>query len=137
MLVVEDDAAIRRLTRRVVERECGYRVIGEASDGAEGVRLAEELAPDVVLLDLGMPVMDGFEALPLLRRVSPTSRIVIHSARPPSEAAARTLGMGAFEYVEKDPSSRALVAALCRAMHRAVEGDACGCAHCGSVPAAG
>lgn len=128
---------MRRMTRRIVEGECGYRVVGEAPDGAMGVRLASELRPDVVLLDLGMPVMDGFEALPLLRTVAPESRIVVYSGRPPEEAAPRTLALGAFEYVEKDPSSRTLVAALCRAMHRAVQGDACGCSHCGSVSAVG
>lgn len=129
VVIVEDDESLRMITTRIVERECGYRVVAEARDGAEGVELVKAHAPDVVILDLGMPVMDGYTALPLILEAVPTTAVVVYSGRAPEEAESRCIEGGAFAYVEKDPSSRRLIDALCRAMHRAV-GDPCACRSC-------
>lgn len=130
VVLVEDDANLRYVTRRIIERECGLRVVGEARDGAEGVREVAAKGPSVVVLDLGMPVMDGFEALPLMLQASPASKIIVYSGRAPYEAEKRCLALGAYAYVEKDPSNRALVKALCRAMHDAAANGSCGCTAC-------
>lgn len=129
VVIVEDDESLRMITTRIVEKECGYKVVAAARDGAEGVALVAAHAPDVVILDLGMPVMDGYTALPLILKAVPTTSVVVYSGRAPEEAETRCLDQGAFAYVEKDPSSRRLVEALCRAMHRAV-GDPCSCRSC-------
>jgi len=98
VLVVDDTPALRVLTRAVLEGT-GFEVVGEAGDGLAGVTLAAELRPDLVLLDLAMPVMDGLEALRLIRARSPRSAVVMLScfSRYSLQAAqARSLGAHGF-----------------------------------------
>lgn len=78
--VVDDDDSVRLLLCRLVEREHGMELAGDASDGREAIDLAAEAQPDVVILDLMMPVMDGLEAMPRIRDVSPDSRILFFTA---------------------------------------------------------
>ena len=79
VLLVDDTNELRLLMRLILERTGRFKVVGDAEDGAEGVALAEKLQPDLVVLDINMPVMDGAEALPLIRAASPHSRVVIFS----------------------------------------------------------
>lgn len=79
VLLVDDTIDLRLLLRLALERTGRFRIVGDAGDGQEGVALAERLQPDLVVLDLNMPVMDGAEALPLIRAASPRSRVVIFS----------------------------------------------------------
>lgn len=130
VVIVEDDDNLRSITRRIVERECGFSVVAEAANGAQGVEVTLKERPDVVILDLGMPVMDGYEALPLLRQGAPATRVVVYSGRTPEEARRRSLELGAYDYVEKDPSSRRLVEALCVAVHEAAALPDCVCGSC-------
>lgn len=78
-VIVEDMAELRALIRRALERSGRFVVVGEASDGADGVATATELRPDITLLDLTMPVMDGLEALPLIRAAVPDGVVVVVS----------------------------------------------------------
>ena len=71
VLLADDDASIRRLLRRLIEARQGWTVCGEAGDGLEAVDKTERLAPDVVILDLGMPDMNGFEAAREISRHHP------------------------------------------------------------------
>src|SRR5690606_31931388 len=80
VLVVDDDQELRELFVMQLQADAELEVVGQASDGDEAVRLAGELTPDVVLLDVAMPVMDGLQALPLILRRSPASRVVVVSA---------------------------------------------------------
>ena len=71
ILVADDHLIIRQGLRLILETEAGFELVGEAADGAEAVRLCSELKPDVVLMDLRMPGMDGLTAIERLRREQP------------------------------------------------------------------
>jgi CheY-like chemotaxis protein len=86
-VVVDDDADMRFLLRSALERSGRFEVVGEAEDGEDGITVAELRRPDLVLLDLTMPVMDGLTALPRIREVCPPSTsVVVVSARPSEQA---------------------------------------------------
>jgi PAS domain S-box-containing protein len=100
-MLVDDVAVERRLMRRVLEGCGGFEVTAEAGDGRQAVDMVTRVAPDVILLDLSMPVMDGLEALPLLLDASPGSRILVLSGLPAEQAAEPALQAGAHGYMEK------------------------------------
>ena len=100
ILVVDDDPQFRHLVRLVLRHAKDFAFVGEAADGQEGVEQAEALRPDVVLLDLMMPGMDGFHALPLIRRANPDTAVIVLTALDADEAAEGML-LGASGFVEK------------------------------------
>jgi DNA-binding NarL/FixJ family response regulator len=124
VLVVDDAANLRDLLTLLLEAEDDFVVVGAAADGAQAVERAAELRPDVVLLDLAMPVMDGLQALPELRVLLPSARIVVFSGYEEDSLARAALDAGADAYIEKGTSVLQLVARL-RAL-RAAGGDKAG-----------
>jgi DNA-binding NarL/FixJ family response regulator len=112
VLVVDDAANLRELLTILLDIEDDFEVVGTAADGQQAVAAAERLQPDIVLLDLAMPVMDGLQALPLLRTHLPKARIVIFSGFEHAALAAEALEAGADAYIEKGTSVTALVAQL-------------------------
>jgi DNA-binding NarL/FixJ family response regulator len=82
VVVVDDQPDMRDLVTLILDDEDDFHVVGTAADGAEAVRVVGELHPDLVVLDVAMPVMSGIEALRCLRVGSPDTRIVILSAHP-------------------------------------------------------
>lgn len=112
-VVIADDApAMRSLLRQVIDESTAFRVVGEAADGEEAVRLAADQQPDVVLLDLAMPVLDGMGAIPRIRASSPGSRIVVLSGFGAGRMAQRAYDQGADAYVEKREPVEDLLARL-------------------------
>jgi signal transduction histidine kinase len=111
VLVVDDTPALRVLTRAVLEGT-GFEVVGEAGDGLAGVTLAAELRPDLVLLDLAMPVMDGLEALPRLREELPDTKVVIVSGFERRAMENQVVEAGADAYVQKGLPPAAMLAVL-------------------------
>lgn len=101
VLVADDTSDIRLLLGIALGLAGDFEVVGEAADGEVAVRLAAELRPDVVLLDLAMPVMDGLQALPLIRAQSPESLVVVLSGFGPSTMGDEAMARGAHEYVQK------------------------------------
>lgn len=101
VLIVDDAADVRALVRRVLARG-GFEVAGEASDGRSGVEQAAALQPDVVLLDLAMPVLDGLEALPLIREAAPRAVVVILTGFADESLRATATALGAAGYIVKD-----------------------------------
>jgi PAS domain S-box-containing protein len=112
VLLVDDAADIRLLLRFALAAESGYDVVGEAANGLEAVELATQLQPDVVVLDLSMPVMDGLQAIPELLRVCPEGRIVVLSGFDEARMKQVALDLGAHGYVEKGAATAELVAVL-------------------------
>jgi CheY-like chemotaxis protein len=100
VLVVDDAAPIRNAIRGVLE-DAGIEVVGEASDGAQGVAMAGSLRPDVVLMDLRMPSRDGFQATEQIVRELPGIRVVVLSAYETEESAAAVMAAGAFAFLPK------------------------------------
>jgi len=103
VLLADDAPDIRLLLRMGLESETGNRfeVVGEATNGREAVDLASDTRPDAVILDMAMPVMDGLEAIPLIREASPKTKIIVLSGFEANQLADRALALGASAYLEK------------------------------------
>jgi DNA-binding NarL/FixJ family response regulator len=108
VVLVDDAEDVRFLTRLALERTGAFTVVAEGADGAEGVSVIERHRPDVMLLDVAMPVMDGLEMLPIVRQLCPDSTIVMYSGHPAARLAAQSLDLGADAYLEKGASTRTL-----------------------------
>jgi DNA-binding NarL/FixJ family response regulator len=108
VLVVDDHPSFRRCARRLLTEE-GFEVVGEAEDGATALALADELAPDLVLLDIQLPDVDGFEVASRLLELEPGLPIVLVSSRDHDAYGARIEASGARGFVAKaDLSGAAL-----------------------------
>jgi DNA-binding NarL/FixJ family response regulator len=101
VLLCDDVAMLRELLRYELEEDDNLVVVAEADNGIDGVRLVEELKPDVVVLDLAMPGLDGLEALPLMMAVQPPPAILVHSGFDDATMRERVLALGAARYLEK------------------------------------
>lgn len=107
IVVVDDIPEIRYLLKMLLAIEPSCTVVGEASDGDEAIRVVEATQPEVVILDLEMPRMDGWHALPQLRRRSPTSHIIVFSSTEiDARLEKRLVNLGADRFIRKggDPS---------------------------------
>ncbi len=108
VLIADDHLVVREGLRLILESGEGFEVTGEAADGAEAVRLAGEQRPDVVLMDLRMPGMDGLEAIERIRAEWPDIAVVILTTYNEDELMIRGLGLGARGYLLKDTGRAAL-----------------------------
>ena len=116
VLLVDDHAVVRDGLRVLLQQSADIRVVGEAADGREAVQLAEELAPDVVIMDITMREMNGVEAARLLRDTCPAARVVMLSMHSDAEHVFRALEVGAVGYVLKESAGEEVAAAV-RAAH--------------------
>ncbi|MFI1863200.1 response regulator [Streptomyces jumonjinensis] len=116
VLLVDDHQVVRRGLRTFLEVQGDIEVVGEAGDGAEGVARAEELKPDVVLMDVKMPGTDGIEALRKLRELANPAKVLIVTSFTEQRTVVPALRAGASGYVYKDIDPEALAGAI-RSVH--------------------
>ena len=109
VVLVDDVADLRYLMKVALERSGLFEVIGEGRNGREGIELARDLTPDVVLLDLSMPEMDGLQALPRIREVAPGAKVVILSGFEREVHWPQAEAFGAVAYLEKGTPPQQLV----------------------------
>jgi DNA-binding NarL/FixJ family response regulator len=112
VLVVDDFEAFRRLPCSILETMPELQVICQASDGLEAVQRAEELQPDLILLDIGLPTLNGIEAARQIRRFSPDSKIIFLTLESSTDVVQEGLNLGARGYVLKTRAALDLVAAV-------------------------
>jgi DNA-binding NarL/FixJ family response regulator len=112
VLVVDDFEDWRRQTGRLLQARREFRIVGEASDGAEAVRKADELRPDLILLDIGLPTLNGIEAARQIRQLSPNSRIVFVSQDNSQDVVQVALSSGALGFVYKPRAGSELLPAI-------------------------
>src|SRR5207302_4038017 len=117
LLVVDDQTLIRDGLVTICERLPDVEVVGTAGDGEEAVRLAAELAPDVVLMDLRMPRMDGIEATRRIRSEQPGTHVVVLTTYSDDESVMSALAAGALGYLTKDAGRDDIGRALAAAGH--------------------
>lgn len=116
ILIADDHAVVREGTRHILEQEQGLEVVAEAADGEEAVRLATELKPDVAIIDIAMPNLDGIEATRQIKALCPGITVLILSAYDDDQFVFSLLEAGAAGYLLKDVRGRELVDAV-RAVH--------------------
>jgi len=118
-LIVDDHEVVREGLRLSLSRAPNIRVVGEASDGASAVELAERRKPDVVIMDVRMPGMDGLEATKLLAERAPDSKVLIFTAFSERSLLTRGLESGAKGYILKEAPHQTLV----RAIEKVAQGE--------------
>ncbi len=114
VLIVDNHAAVRAALSAMLEQFPGIDIVGEAEDGKLAVEMARELHPDVVLMDVHLPVLDGIEATRLICTESPNVRVIGMSMYDQVERAQPMLDAGAVAYVSKSESSNVLLQAIRR-----------------------
>ncbi len=112
ILLVDDFGPFRRFISQTLQMRQGLAIVGEAAEGLEAVQKAQELRPDLILLDIGLPKLNGIEAAHRIREVSPESKIVFVTQESSAEIAKAALGTGARGYVPKSDAGRELVPAI-------------------------
>jgi DNA-binding NarL/FixJ family response regulator len=112
ILVADDHQVVRTGLRTLLESKTGWQVCAEAANGREAVEKASELQPDVAVLDIGMPLLNGVEATRQIRKVSPQTEILILTMHDSEHMLQGVLDAGAHGYILKDDADRNLLAAV-------------------------
>jgi DNA-binding NarL/FixJ family response regulator len=119
VLIADDHPVIRSMVRSTLQQHPGFEVCGEAEDGAQAIEAAKKLKPDVVVLNVSMPVLNGFQAAVEIRKALPESAIVILSSNADERFVAEARKIGVRAYVAKTKAGEALV----KAVEAAVRGE--------------
>lgn len=119
LLVVDDQSSVRAGLRMRLALESDFQIVGEASDGLEALRSARHLEPDVIIMDVEMPRMDGLMATEALQMIAPRSKVVILSIHDNLALRTQAEECGAAAFVAKQEGAEALVAAIRHVSQRA------------------
>jgi len=117
ILIADDHAVVREGLRALIEAKPDMELVGEAEDGVEAVLLARSLKPDVILLDLLMPRMDGIEAIGEIKKENPNARILVLTSFAGDDKVFPAIKAGALGYLLKDSPSQALIQAIREVHH--------------------
>ena len=109
VLIVDDNAFIRQALCELFKREADFDVCGEAENGKDAIKKAQELRPDLIVLDLSMPVMNGFDAACVLKRLMPTVPLIMYSAFGDKLAEKQARLIGISEVVSKAENAGVLI----------------------------
>ena len=109
VLIVDDNFGVRSLVRQIFESEPGFEISGEADNGRDAVEKAENLKPDLIILDLSMPVMTGLDAAPLLTKLLPDTRIVLFTVQEGCEVERLAHAAGIHAVVSKSQAASKLI----------------------------
>ena len=112
VVLADDTEEIRHLLRLALSTDERFTVVGEASDGAQAVEVVASIRPDAVVIDLAMPVMDGLQAIPEIRKRSEATKIVVFSAFEAAQMSGEAMAKGAHAYIEKGSSYSVLMSTL-------------------------
>jgi DNA-binding NarL/FixJ family response regulator len=131
ILIVDDNAVVRSLVRRLFESQSGFEIAGEAENGRDAIDKAEKLKPDLIILDLVMPIMTGLDAAPLLKQLLPDVLIILFTQQEGSEVERLAQAAGIDAVVSKSQvaselflKAQVLIASLGRQHDRAKFRDA-------------
>ncbi|RQD70315.1 MAG: response regulator [Tindallia sp. MSAO_Bac2] len=111
VLIVDDSPIIHNLLRKVLERN-GYEVCGDAKNGKEGVDMYKDLNPDIVFMDITMPVMEGLDAVKLIKEFDPEAKIIMLSAMGDEELKEEAKGLGVDVFLKKPFDDYKIVSAI-------------------------
>ena len=112
VLVVEDYEPFRSFVCSTLEKRPEWQIVGQASDGLEAAQKAHELQPDLILLDIGLPTLNGIDAARRIRKVAPKSKILFVSQESSPDVVEEALALGALGYVVKTRAGSELLAAV-------------------------
>ena len=112
VLLVDDNRSIRRAIRQLLQTQVDIEVIGEAVDGIDAIRKTRTYRPDVILMDLAMPTMNGFEAVRQIKKESPTTQVLFLSQLDSDAFTREALAVGASGYILKSNASKQLIPAV-------------------------
>jgi NarL family two-component system response regulator LiaR len=112
ILLAENHVVVRESIRQFLEREANFEVVGEAGDGEEAVRMVSQLKPDVIVMDISMPKLNGIEATKQIKALQPSAVVLILTAYDYEQYIFPLLEAGAAGYLLKDVSSRELISAI-------------------------
>jgi DNA-binding NarL/FixJ family response regulator len=118
ILIADDHAVVRRGLRALVETHPKWKVVSEASNGREAVEMATKGRPNVAILDISMPELNGLDAAAQILKVSPQTRILILTMHAAEELIEKTLGAGASGYILKSDAEKDLITAVEALLHR-------------------
>ncbi len=112
ILIVDDHELVRRGLRSILVTRPEWEICGEAADGSNAIEKARELKPDIVLLDITMPHVNGLDAARIIRRDVPRAKVIILSQYDESEMRSRAFEAGAQGYISKSDAARQLLIAI-------------------------
>jgi len=118
ILVADDQEAIRKRVRSILVSKCEFEVCAEAANGREAVEKAQELKPDLIIMDVTMPILNGLDAARMIKRILPDTPIVILSVHKSRQLMKEAQEIGVQGYVTKEEASQDLIKAADAVLHK-------------------